>query len=156
MWHWAWLSSVCWWSGAHSRAVSVSVRFVCALMQSDLVIASDRNFNLTAGIAEEVLRIVVGQIAGIVLVNFGNNIATQKFLLCRTVHLDPGNDQRSVEICSTNQPNSPRNLRRITRQCNQELVWFRTHDLAWHSSFLPDSQGQRLRCRIFTSTLYNC
>lgn len=57
-------------------------------MQSDLVIASDRNFNLTAGIAEEVLRIVVGQIAGIVLVNFGNNISTQKFLLCRTVYLN--------------------------------------------------------------------
>lgn len=108
-------------------------------MQSDLVIAADRNFNLTAGIAEEILRIVVGQIAGIVLVNFGNNISTQKFLLCRTIYLNPGDDQRRVEIGSTNQPNSPRNLRRITRQCNQELVWFRTHCFALNNAFLPDS-----------------
>lgn len=96
-------------------------------MQSDLVIASDRNFNLTVGIAEEVLRIVVGQIAGIVLVNFGNNIATQKFLLCRAVYLNPGDNQRSVEIGSTNQSDSPRSLRRTTLKYNQELVWFRTH-----------------------------
>lgn len=99
-------------------------------MQSDLVIASDRNFNLTAGIAEEVLRIVVGQIAGIVLVNFGNDIATQKFLLCRAVHLNPGDDQWSVEVGSTNEPDSPRNLWRITRQCDQELVRLRTHCFA--------------------------
>lgn len=57
-------------------------------MQSDLVIASDCDFDLVAGVAEEVLRIVVGQIAGIVLVNFGNDIATQQFLLGRAVHLD--------------------------------------------------------------------
>lgn len=112
-------------------------------MQSDLVIASDRNFNLATGIAEEVLRIVVGQIAGIVLVNFGNYIATQEFLLCRTVYLNPGDNQRSVEIGSTNQPDSPRNLRRITCQYDQELVWLRTHCCALlcslNSTFLSGS-----------------
>lgn len=88
IWRWAGVSL---WSRAHCRAVcgsTVSIRFVCALMQSDLVIASDRNFNLIAGIAEEVLGIVVGQIASIVLVDFGNDIATQKFLLCRAVYLN--------------------------------------------------------------------
>lgn len=108
-------------------------------MQSDLVIASDRNFNLIVSIAEEVLRIVVGQIAGIVLVNFGNDIAAEKFLLGRAVYLNPGDDQRSVQIGSTNQPDSPRNLRRITRQCDQELVRLRTHCFALNTTFLSGS-----------------
>lgn len=97
-------------------------------MQSDLVIASDCDFDLVAGVAEEVLRIVVGQIAGIVLVNFGNDIATQQFLLGRAVYLDPGDDQWCVEVRSADQPDPPGNLGRATLQRNQEIVRLRTHD----------------------------
>lgn len=131
LWHRAHrLSSISWGHGAHRGTVrSISVRFVVGtLMQSDLVIASDCDFDLVAGVAEEVLRIVVGQIAGIVLVNFGNDIATQQFLLGRAVHLDPGDDQWCVEVRSADQPDPPCNLGRATLQRNQEIVRLRTHD----------------------------
>uniref|UniRef100_A0A182JM11 Uncharacterized protein n=1 Tax=Anopheles atroparvus TaxID=41427 RepID=A0A182JM11_ANOAO len=58
-----------------------------ALVEGHLVVTTDRHLDLVARVAEKVLRVVVRQIACIVLVNLGYDIATEQLLLGRTVDL---------------------------------------------------------------------
>lgn len=61
---------------------------VGALVQRHLVVAADRHLDLVAGIAEQILGVVVRQIARIVLIDLGDDVPAEQLLLGRGVYLD--------------------------------------------------------------------
>lgn len=61
---------------------------VGTLVQRHLVVAADRHLDLVAGIAEQILGVVVRQIARIVLIDLGDDVPAEQLLLGRGVYLD--------------------------------------------------------------------